>query len=291
MTRFITFVVIFILPLHCFAVREIVFRKQTTVYTDKSKDSEVLTVFEKGEHTPISNKSYGDWRKIVVDVDGKPTVGWVLAQDLKDAKLLERKDPFYKDVYHLNKMGFGVLGAFSYAAQGQRTVNPSDGSAPADITSMGGTSLFFGALVDYPFSETFVLRGEILFRKMYRTGAGSFQGGSAANIQLDQSYLSGAVTAKFYLDSESNFWYGPGVEVAKLTTNRLVYVVNVTGGEQVTTDGISLPTFILVSGAFGYDIHLTKKFFILPAARLGIMVNANPIAFVFDVLVPITYSF
>ncbi len=278
-----------LVPLDAFAVHEVVFRKQTTVYSKKSKDSDVLTVFEKGEHVPISSKDYGEWRKVVVEIDGKPTAGWIIATDVQDAKLIERTDPFNMDIYHLNKWSIGVLGAFDYSAQGERIVSPV-GTPNVDISSLGGTAFFFGIMSDIQLKENFGVRAEILFRKSARTGSGTFVGGSAANIELDQTYLSGVLLAKWYLDKDSNFWYGAGLELAKLTASTLIYSVN-GGSNNVTTDGLTMPFFVLVDAGFGYDVHLSKRFFILPTMQLGVMVNAAPIILSFDVLVPVVYTF
>jgi len=53
------------------AVKEVIFRQQTQVYSKRSENSEVLGVYDRGDTIPISSKTYGAWRKVIVDVSGK----------------------------------------------------------------------------------------------------------------------------------------------------------------------------------------------------------------------------
>lgn len=284
--------IIFLLPLQAFAVREVVFRKTTMVYEKQSKDANVMTVYEKGERAPISSKSYGIWKKIVVTLDNEQKVGWVLGEDLKGARIIERAEPFEYETYHLNKWSIGILGAFNFMSQGARSITSETTIPPrVDVSSLSGTEIYFGVPVDIHWTQTFTLHLEFLFRKSSRSGTGQFVGGSDAEITLDQSFMSLGGMGKWYLAPESNFWYGAGLEVAKLTESKMTFVTNATSDPAVSNEGIDFPIFFMLTGGIGLDFHLLKKFFILPEIRAGVLVNSEPIVFTFEVRVPIVYTF
>ncbi len=285
----ITLLILLLLPLNALAVQEVVFRKTTMVYENQSKDAAVLTVYEKGERAPLSSKTYGTWRKIVVDIDGTQKVGWVLAEDIKGARIIERSEPFDYEVYHLNKGSIGILGAFNFVSHGGQTID-SEGSYPpnVEVSSLSGGALYFGVYSDLHWKQDFSIHLELLFRKASRSGPGTFIAGSDAEVELDQSFMSLGAMGKWYLAPESNFWYGAGLEIAKLSTSKMIWSVN-GGDEFVANEKIESPVLFMLTGGLGLDIHVVRRFFVLPEVRGGLMVS-DPLVFVFELRLPVVYT-
>lgn len=263
------------------AATVLVVKKSITVYKSQSRDSQEILVLEKGDTVPISPKKYGNWKKVLVTGEDGKTSGWVLISDLKGSQITDADDEDDLEVpersrknrkYH-GRPGLNLKIALSYMNQGARTYQDGSGSA-VEISALSGISNFFGVGYDYPFSNKFVLRADLLLRTTAMSGSTNLQGQVKAQpLQLNQQFLGLGLLGKLYSGADSDFWYGAGAEVSKGTGVQLVYNSN----SQVPVDTSTMPLFVLVQGAVGYDFHLAGDFYLLPEVRAGIVVNTKPI--------------
>ncbi len=296
---FVFFIVFLSFPL--WAGKEIVFRNQTQVYAQRDKNAEVIGVYERGDSIPISNIKYGQWRKVIAEVDGKRRVGWIFIKDVKGSKVKESREiESARDraegnapVYHL-KNGVGILGAISYAYQGSGSLKFHTDTPGLDLDSnfsaVKGANFYFGFFGDYSLSKTTILRGYLLQRKMNRAGTGQVNVSGAPNssFRIEQDLLSLGAQLKFYSGPKAIFWWGPGVEIGKTTKMRVDVTTAI---DEMHVDTVEKPMFVILTAAAGYDYHISGNFFILPEFRLGIVPNGKPFGAVFEILIPVSYQF
>lgn len=278
------------------AAREVIIRKQTYVYAKQNETSEVLGVYDRGDRIPISSKTYGKWKKVIVDVGGKKRVGWVSAISLRGAKIRNTKDlnaeeedtrgtPRYR-----SKTGIGIIGNLSYVYQtkGELTSEISGLPSALSYSSLSGANAYISLFADFNLSNTMQLRSYFSMRKAKRSGSASFQGGSGNTI-INQDLMGLGATLKMYSSRNSIFWWGPTIEIAKTTKFDLVGSTNNT--INIIADIKDDPTYALAAVSAGYDFHLNGRFFILPEVRFGLVPNGDPIIATFEILIPIAFTF
>lgn len=281
-----------------YAVKEVIFRQQTQIYLKRNTNSEVLGVYDRGDTIPISKKVYGRWRKVIVDVDGKKKVGWVPTKDIRGARIIdskireikkEEKDgiPNYR-----SRNGFGIIGNLSYVYQSKGDLSfVTGGSAiPIDLSysSLSGANVFVSLFGDFNLSDTMALRGYFAIRNMKRSGSATTQGGNG-NFTLTHNLMAIGTTLKFYGSKKAALWWGPGLELAKTTEISLKGSTNL--GSNIYGEISKEPFFILTTISAGYDMNLSGRFFILPEVKFGLVPNGDPLAFTFEILIPIAFTF
>ena len=281
-----------------FAVKEVIFRQQTQVYSKRSENSEVLGVYDRGDTIPISNKVYGAWRKVIVDVKGKKKAAWILSKDIRGARIKDSKarlmeeDEKDGEVLYRRRTGAGVMANLSYAYQTKGSVNIETGvpgvTPPLSYSSLSGANVFIGFFGDYNYSDTLSIRGYLALRKLTRSGSASFEG-SSGTFNIVQDMMAVGATAKFYANRNSIFWWGPGIEVAK--TTKFVVEGGTAADPDLSAKVTEEPMYIMGTLSAGYDLNLSGRFFILPEFKVGIVPNGDPMLMVFEVLVPIAFTF
>lgn len=277
------------------SAQELVFRQQTQVYSKANIKSDPLTVYERGDRVPVSKENYGAWKKIIVEVDGKKQIGWVLVRDLKGARIQEKDEekvatPSGKrkklDPVYRKKIGVGVAGVLSYYKQGSGSVDLNNTeSTSLNFSDLDGTGVYFSIFGDMPLTSKMNLRGYFSLRSLERSGTGTFPPNTVnRSVNIDQTSLSVGSTLKFYSHTDGNSWWGPGLELAMTDKS------DVTASSQTTTFKDD-PLYIFVHLAAGYDIRFFSNVFILPEFRIGAAVNGDPLIINAEILIPFAYRF
>ncbi len=280
------------------AVKEVIFRQQTQVYSKRNENSEVLGVYDRGDTVPISSKVYGAWRKVIVDVQGKKTVAWVLTKDIRGARIKDSKarqmeeDEKDGQISYRRRTGVGIMGNLSYVYQTKGSVNVQTsipGITPeVSYSSLSGANVFVGLFGDFNISDTMAIRGYFAMRNMKRSGSASTQGASG-NFTITQDMMALGSTLKLYSSKNAIFWWGPGLEIAKTTKFEVKGSTPIdTSFEGTVTED---PLYALATLSAGYDLNLSGRFFILPEIKVGIVPNGDPILMTFEVLIPIAFTF
>jgi hypothetical protein len=270
-----SFCLIGIFSVPAIAGKDLFVRKEIEVYAKRDRDSEIIMILEAGDKVPISPKSYGKWRKVLVKVRGKSKVGYVRKKAIRGSKIRTRlkKKKSLPSVYHTSA-GAGLTVHLSYLMQSERDY--SDSAGEAHIGEMSGMGTFFGLFGDFPMSETMVLRTQLLMRTNSMTGGAS--AGSGTNeetVELTQSFFSIGGLLKFYSNRDSNFWFGAGAEFAKGRDVSLVYGDN----QPVDVPDEGVPNFFVLQGGFGFDTHIAGNFYLLPEIMLTIVANSSPMMY------------
>ena len=281
-----------------YAINEVIFRQQTTVYSKRNENSEVLGVYDRGDAIPISNKTYGRWRKVIVDVSGKKQVGWVMSKDIRGARIRDssvRKIREEEDTGVMNyrrRTGVGIIGnlSYNYQTKGDVTFDSGGGWVTAEYSSLSGANIFIGLFGDFNLSPTMAIRGYIAMRNLNRSGSMTVNvpGGGSGNFTIKQDMLALGATLKFYSSEGAIFWWGPGLEVAKTSK------ISIEGSTNISTikgDIRELPTLYIATISAGYDFHLKGRFFILPEFKFGIVPNGDPMMITTEILIPIAFTF
>lgn len=282
------------------AVKEIIFRQQTQIYSKRNENSEVLGVYDRGDTIPISNKVYGKWRKVIVDVSGKKQIGWVPTKDIRGARIRDSKDRKIEQdekdgvVSYRHRNAVGIIGnlSYNYQSKGDVTFETNTGTPlKLDYSSMSGANVFISLFGDFNLSKTRALRGYFSMRNMKRSGSASVDvmGGGTGNFTIIQDMIAIGSTLKFYSSPSSVFWWGPGLEIAK-TTKFEVKGSTAVGSDIVGTINDDTIYFLGTVSA-GYDLNLGGRFFILPEAKVGLVPNGDPMIMTFEVLFPIAFTF
>lgn len=277
------------------AALELIFRTQTRVYGKRNARADVVTVYERGDRVPISRETYGAWKKIVAEVDGKKQIGWVLVRDIKGARIQEKDDekvitesgerkrlaPVYR-----RKTGAGFAGVLSYYKQGGGEADLNNVSAPQlKFSGFDGTAVYFSGFADWVVGSTTNLRTFLSLRNLERSGTGTYPPDTTSRtVNLKQTGLSVGATLKLYSNPNGISWWGGGFEVVKASKN------------DVTSSNISAsykdePFIFFANASLGYDINIYKNIYILPEFRLGVGINGDPLIINAEVLIPVGFSF
>lgn len=278
------------------AVKEVIFRQQTHIYAKKSENSEVLGVYDRGDAIPISNKNYGPWRKVIVDVGGKKKMGWVLTKDIKGAKLKDSgmrrlEENERKGVLNYRaRNGVGLLGSLSYVYQTSGDIQFDFGGAQtATYSNMSGANVFLGVFGDFNYSPTMAIRGYLATRNMKRSGSVVLPSNETGNFTLTHELLALGTVLKFYKSPTAIFWWGPGLEIAK--TTKFSAKGSTSTFPSIEGNVSEDPLYALVTLNAGYDFNLSGRFFVLPEAKIGVVPNGDPMVITFEILIPVAYTF
>jgi hypothetical protein len=290
----IVFIALVFASLPSLAVKEITFQKQTRVFARKNMSSEVIGVFGNGDTIPFSDKVYGPWRKVIVDVSGKKKVGWILAKDTHGAKIRESKHKIGEESKIPNyrkKTGVGLIGNLSYVNQMKGDMTFDNGGTPvkASYSSLTGANVFLSVFGDFNYSKTVAVRGYFSMRNMKRAGKLTASGNSG-NFTVTHDLMALGTTVKFYSSPSAIFWWGPGLEIAKTTKFSVSGSTNFSPAA-IQGDVNESPVYALVTLSAGYDFSLSGNFFVLPEVKFGIVPNGSPMAMTMEILIPLAYTF
>lgn len=275
------------------SAQELVFRQQTKVYASRNPKADVLTVYERGDRVPVSKENYGPWKKIIAEANGKKQIGWVMLRDLKGARIRKVDEEKVttpsgvrkklQPVYRKNT-GVGFAGNLSYYKQGSGEEDLQNGSR-MNYSGLDGTAVYLSVFGDFELTSTLNLRGYIALRDVGRSGNATYPPGTdSRSTNLDQTGFALGSTLKFYSNSDSNKWWGPGIEIMQVSKSDVT-------ATSVTTGYKDDPLYVFAHLAAGYDFHLFNSIFILPEVRLGAAVNGSPFILNFEILIPFAYRF
>lgn len=278
------------------AAQELIVRKPIDVYSKATASSEVIATLEEGERVPISEKEQGRFRKVLIQVRGKKKVGFVLKSRLEGSRIRERKGgksagkESKADAYH-RRFAVTLPVTLSYTKQnysGSDNIVTADGSKYT-LSSLSGTSTFFGFGFDIPLQEKISVRAEILFRSIEGTGSlkASSGSGNPQDVQRSMKALSGGLLGKYYFDAGDDLWVGGGFEVAKVNNVAIVFA----NRDNLTVNESDYPTFIILKAGAGYDTALSDDIFLIPDVRLLYFVNANPVIYGAELTLSVGYAF
>ncbi len=269
-------------------VQELVLRQDVIVYKKPKAKADVLTNLEAGERVPVSTRDYGAWKKIKVDAGGKTQFGWIKNSDIKNSRIriVENSNSGSGGAYH-TKRGIGIFYHFSYVNIGEfkftaEAVTPIDVS----IKDLKGSSSFIGLHYDHPWTDKKMIRLFLSLREHELEGDATFSGSIANTAEFNQKMLAFGATLKNYDSAKDNFWWGYGLEVAKLTEATVTYNSTVTD-----VPDEDLPFYVLPHLATGYDFTISQNFYVLLDAKLHLILNSDGLSYALDTGVSLTYAF
>lgn len=279
-----------VLDLH---VRDII-----PVYSKPDTRSKVLMQLEFGDRVPISPRSYGSWKKVLITVNSKRRVGWVLNKDvLASADVLDRAaylnferkqlKQLAKEIrqtsYHQGTgVGIGYLGSFLF--WGERSFELSDGLS-GDVSAMTSTTFFPQLFIDFGAGKTWGLRGYVALRSTHFEGEATSDFIGSKKTEFEQAFFSLGLEFKFYKSSMSSFWWGIGAEVAQGQSIGVLY-----DGDQLQTSDEDLPFFFIFNGSVGYDFRIWKSLYMIPQIRIGTVANQDPMIYLIDGVLSLAYQ-
>lgn len=269
-------------------VQELILREEITVYKNPKSNAATLTTLESGERVPVSTRDYGAWKKIKVEVSGKTQFGWVKTSDIKNSRIRTVDEDVLnkeKGAYH-TRGGIGLFYHFSYVSIGEFKFTSENPALDVTVKDLTGASSFFGFHYDYPWSQRKLVRFFFSFREHEVEGDGTFSGSLFNSVEFTQKMMAFGATIKTYKDHKSDFWWGYGLEIAKITEAE----VSRTGTTTEVPDE-DLPFYVLPHLATGYDFQLSGNFFLLLDSKLHFILNADDISYAVDAGVSFTYAF
>ena len=282
----------FMVTPRAWAILDLHVQESLPVYSSMNGKGEEVSVLVKGDVVVISPKTYGAYRKVLVTYDGKRRAGYVLAEKIvrsfvRDRDEEERLSANTLDYKRARGMGLSIVG--SYLRQGARSINTP--AATYDVSSLTSFTIFFSIFMDYPLADRWVIRPYLTFRQTKFKGDASIRGLTSTirpQVTISQNLLGLGVLGKRYAASNSNFWYGGSLEIAKGNG------VSAKITDQISIDAKDekLPLFAIIQGALGFDIPLGQSgLFLLPDARIGAIPNTNPFILTFETFISMSYAF
>ncbi|MCB0349335.1 MAG: hypothetical protein KDD37_10905 [Bdellovibrionales bacterium] len=268
-------------------VQELVIRQDVTVYKKPKANADVLTNLESGDRVPVSTRDYGAWKKIKVEVGGRTQFGWVKESDVKESRVRVVESSNNRSGAYHTKRGVGVFYHFSYVNIGEFDfTSDTTPSLDVNVKDLSGTSSFIGLHYDHPWNDKKMIRFYFSLREHDLEGDATFSGSIANSAEFSQKMLAFGATLRNYDSSKDNFWWGYGLEIAKITDATVTY--NATDTEVPDED---LPFYVLPHLAAGYDFMMTQSLYLLLDAKLHLILNADGLSYAVDTGVSITYAF
>jgi len=268
------------------------------VYASPSLASPVLTILKKGKVVTAGVNPGGGFKKVLItDVSGKKVIGYISQIDLKPPIFAVATGPKDKNQKKAKTKsnGLGLRGHYSvgvevavnYQNQSTSQVTDSGGDA-ASLSGFSGTNFMFAVNFNIPVKPTFTIETDLIYKPITLTGNGTAAlAGNPSNISNHQNYIALSVTAKFYSDTNSDWWYGPGLEVDHGMSGSL----QIGSSAAYAYTSADLKTLVMLYGATGYDFMSTKNFYITPSFRLGALLNGSPFIIEADAIISGTLRF
>lgn len=268
------------------AVLELEVHEPIQVYARPNKSSSVLSQLGRGDRVPISEKSRRGYRKVLITYNGQRRTAYIRASDIRRSLVVERS--YYSKGRPLReRYAAGLTVTGSFLRQGERSVT-SDADEIYEVSTFQSFTPYFGFFFHMPMGEKYALSLSVNFRETAFSGTAQVEGASEeGEVKLEQSFISAGCLVKIYGSDSSQFWWGLGGELAKGTDVSL----SVDDGTPVKTTDDDLPFFVVLTGAVGWDILLWDKFYLIPEARIGSVVNTDPYMLTGEVSVSGAYGF
>jgi hypothetical protein len=262
------------------------------VYSSPSVTSPVIAILKKGTIVKAGVNPGGGFKKVLIaDVSKKKVIGYVTLMDLKApifAVAADPKDKKQKKI-RIKSNGLGLRGHYSagleigvnYQNQSVSQVSDSGGDS-STASGLSGVNFMLGLLFNFPVKPTISLETNLVYKPTTITGTGTATGTSnLSNIANRQNFVALSETVKLYSGPNSDWWYGPGLEMdygmsgSLQLGQRAAYIYS----------SSDLKTLFMVYGATGYDFMSTKNFYITPSFRLGALINGSPLIIEADILI------
>lgn len=227
-------------------------------------------------------------------------MGWIKVAEAKGAKIRVREDGDALDPKNPNapiyrkKTAVGILSSLSYVYQtgGEAKYTTTNGTFTADYDKATGVNFYFGFFADFNISDRTSLRGYFSLRTMDRTGSAKIkESGLDRDFRLQQEMISIGSTLKWYTNSRSQIWWGPGIEVAKSSDFKFISDKREANDNDISADVSDDPIYVFLSLNAGYDVHLGGNFFLLPEAKFSVIPNGDPLIMNLEVWIPVSYAF
>lgn len=256
------------------------------VYRNPERAGRPVAQLEEGEFVEVElgEATPDGWRSIRIKDDENSYQGFVLSREWrKKARLqmaIEKKEPAVPKALaqRLSRLRFGLSGGYSYFFQPSHILY-SEASGNVKVSDLTGTSTVVAFSVEYQLPVDWTLRGRLLWRAIEQRGSAELQtsGGistTPSEVLVQQQFVGGAVGFIRYLSE--NLWFDFGMELDRGVK------VEVSYGSLGTGETELIPIFAIVQTAIGYDIHFSSGWSLVPSLQLGMVVNANPVAYLFD---------
>lgn len=249
----------------------ITLNKDLKVYSEMSSDMPVLVTLKAGQKARFFNvEDSSEWKKIILKTKQGRKEGFVSVKDLR-AQFARRGSRKLKRFVFRDRIGLGVSVFVSRTEQGARSYSSGDGS-PIEISLLSGTGPYYGFFATLPISKQFLFQLGLNFRQISMTGKAGITGQAQQTVALTQKFMSLQGMLKFYPLDEWEVWVGVLGESAKATQVKLTYA----NDTDVPLGSVTLPTFFIVQGALGYDLHVWDQVYLIADVRYGTASNATP---------------
>jgi hypothetical protein len=283
---------------------------EVKVYSQPNTNSEVITTLFKGDHVPVSKKEIPLFKKVLITDGSNKKVGYIRNADLfprgapgaavRGVPRGSAKGPFRNQVGSRNfrklnrnmhkRYALGLSAGVNYQYQNSRTYSDASGANVA-IGTLSGANFELAGFFDIPFSYNFKLHSYFALKTVNVTGTATYQLGTVPALPestiLNETFLTVGALGEIYPSSRSNWWWGLGLQIDHGMNGSLTF-----GSFPPTTlQGSDLPNFVLGQVAIGYDFNLGGNIFLIPAFKLGGVLNALPIIFEGDFLLDFAYAF
>jgi hypothetical protein len=262
------------------------------VHEHPDLSSKILLTLGEGDIVVIASKIYGPFRKVMVQIGGKTTPGYIPKKRIWLSEIHERGSIASKtERPYGGRYSVGIAGVPSYLRQGPSSFQLSDATTyeTSEFTSF---SFFFSLFLDSPLNEKWGLRSYLSLRETDFSGHVR-EKDSPAPTPLDteasrkQSLLGVGLVFKNYAQHPTRWWWGPGLELAMGT--KVTVIIN---DVVLPTDDSDNPFFAIVFGAVGLEYSLFKSnFYFAPDLRMGAIVSTNPMTVYLESFLGLSYMF
>lgn len=286
-TRLLALWVLFVLPAMALAeVQEFIANGRVPIYSEPSTKSEVMIELERGDRVPISNRTFGSFKRVLIRIDGEKKIGYLSLKYLKETSLAEGSERNASHVFH-RRVGVGLYLGLSYLSQDAREIKDQSGGSPIKVSKLSGSTTYLGLSLDIPVASQFSLKLIGNLRRANLTGTTQITSNNTQTVRLNQDMIGGGAFGKFYFSKNGDFWMGGGFEVAKATNVSLVYADNT----NVPISQTDYPVYFFTQAAMGMDFNVSGNFYLLPEIRAGAAANAQPIITSLEIILGASYGF
>lgn len=283
---------------------EVTAKEPVVIYKSQEAhpDNQLLTL-QPGQSGFLSLQKTPGWRKILVVEGRAKQIGWVPVSDLKGkVKLTQhsssrdieeklpplrpaqsfQKAPSKSQVYAKNT-GIGLQYQASHLRWGKRTFTLSD---ETNWTVSDSTSTTFWPTVfldlSFPSSKAMVrvFAGQRT-AEFSGTSTTDFIGTKDTSFELE--FLTFGAFYKRYRGAQ--FWWGVGADWNQGQDLKIIY-----DRDTIETSEEDYPIFMNGLIGTGYDWPITKKVYLLPEAKAGLIFNQNPRIWNFEIGVGLAFS-
>ncbi len=273
--------------------------EQVKVYSQPSPDSNVITTLFRGESLPVAPKEEGGFRKVLLVSGSKKVLGYINSSDLtgNTIKQVPRGTPSPMSMYEPegpslhNIFSAGITFGGNYQYQGTRSYNDEENGNAATVGALTGFNYQVGVFLNIPAGYNLKVHSYVHYKSVSVTGTATYSTTTIAATPTDtflqESFAVLGIMAQWYPTQRSSWWYGLGTQWDHGLSGTLKFG----GFNPVALTGSDLPNFFTLYAASGAEFKLSRKLFLVPDFRLGVLANAKPIIIEGDLNMSLVIAF